>query len=339
MRGDNHHTSTARFAIGLLLVALASVFQRSANAQAVHVVNEHAANRQVCRDGRCFLVRDRDLGTGVVISRGESVSHVLTAAHVVRAQSRAVTVEGWPARVVAADSQADVALLEVSARFDRCASICVPNANQPTAITVVGLGGNARQDFNGRMVSATQLDVVVRDGDSGSPVYLAGDRNDVVVGLVSAVGDSYTRIVPAQTLERFVSQVCPQCVCPPSSQLPLVPIPLARLPPMTFAGDVPDAEKTARIRSLESKLLAMESQLSELRKAMTTSEAFRRERGPAGPTGPPGNDGRDGKDAKLLPITVQLEVVDDEGKVISSDQETYQPGEPIKLRFKAVTVK
>ncbi len=326
--------------IGLILWL--AVLQSAASAQVVRVINEHAQTRQMCDQGRCYLQRLRDLGTGVVIACGSETepAYVLTAAHVVRERSRSLTVSGpdggqiFAAFVVSVDTAADVALLRVDqATFSACVQICVP-AGRPT-VTVLGLSGQQPHIERATLLDASRVNCVMRDGDSGGPVLLDGQ----CVGLVSAVSDNYTRIVPAQTLERFVSRVCPQCVCHPGRQQPLVPIPADRVPfSSSLAGDVPDAEKAARIRSLESRLAVIEARFSEPSRAATASEAYHRDRGPAGPAGPPGKDGRDGKDAFLKPVVVQLDVVDDRGKVLSSDRETFQPGEPIKLRFRAVRV-
>ncbi len=328
--------------IGLLLCLIS--LSSTASAQVVRVVNEHAQARQVCRDGFCTVQRLRDLGTGVVISCGSDSepAYVLTAAHVVKSPSRAITVSGpedqiaHPASIAGIDHAADVALLRVDrAIFSDCAPLCVPSGRP--AVTVVGLSGNHPHVQRATLLEASRVNCVMRDGDSGGPVLLDGH----CVGLVSAVTENYTRIVPAQTLEHFVSRVCPQCSCKPNIKRPLVPVPVPvdRVPLVSsLAGDVPDAEKAARIRSLESRLAVIEARFSEPSRAATASEAYHRDRGPAGPPGPPGKDGRDGRHAELKPIVVQLDVVDDQGQVLSSDRETFPPGEPIKLRFRAVRV-
>lgn len=326
--------------IGLLLCLIS--LGSTASAQVVRVVNEHAQARQVCRDGFCTVQRFRDLGTGVVIScgSGSEPAYVLTAAHVVKSPSRAITVSGpddpiaYTASIAGIDHAADVALLRVDrAIFSDCVPLCVPGGRP--AVTVIGLSGNQPHVQRATLLEASRVNCVMRDGDSGGPVLLDGQ----CVGLVSAVGENYTRIVPAQTLEHFVSRVCPQCSCQPTIKQPLVPVPVDRVPFVSsLAGDVPDAEKAARIRSLESRLAVIEARFSEPSRAATASEAYHRDRGPAGPPGPPGKDGRDGRNADLKPIVVQLDVVDDQGQILSSDRETFPPGEPIKLRFRAVRV-
>lgn len=285
---------------------------------------EVTSTRQDCSvPGYCRMVRVHGRGTGTVVCTDRSGSTVLTAAHIVRG-AQSVTVYNRPARVLAVDDKLefgrDIALLHVPGLHGlRPIPVATTSLTAGRTVRLWGFGSESQRGyFDAPALSDAWVKAVAREGDSGGPVVADG----AIVGVINGVSnDGQTVITPCHHVREFILRCRPECA--PSS-LPVVPLAAAPPPPIELPGDIPDREKVRRIESLEREVATLRKQLAESASGKPGPPGPQGERGPAGPAG---------KDASARPLQVRLDVVDDSGKVIASDTETYQPGQPIVLRF------
>jgi len=170
---------------------------------------------------------DDGYGSGVAVASDATGTQILTVEHVIEdARNLRVTLDdrrSVPARVVAADANADLALVRIDvpnrpvARLGRSAGI--------EAGTAIGLAGypipDAFQDeklgmrisvYSGRVSSirndALELDLPVIPGESGGPIFDARTGN--VVALAESRFDDERAIgfgVPIEDAERFLAAV------------------------------------------------------------------------------------------------------------------------------------
>lgn len=288
---------------------------------------EVTSTRQDCSvPGYCRMIRVNGRGTGTVVCADRSGSTVLTAAHVVRG-AQSVTVYDRPARVLAVDdrlaSGRDIALLHVPGLHGlRPIPVATTSITAGRTVRLWGFGSESERGyFDAPALSDAWVKAVAREGDSGGPVVADG----AIVGVINGVSnDGQTVITPCHHVREFILRCRPECV---PSPLPVAPLAAAPPPPIELPGDIPDREKVRRIESLEREVATLRKQLAESVSGKFGPPGPQGERGPQGPAGPPG------KDASARPLQVRLDVVDDSGKVVASDTETYQPGQPIVLRF------
>lgn len=304
--------------IALCMLACDSL---KASAQIIRVTVE----RSDCSDGR-YCRRVRECGSGVVISADKQRAYALTAAHVVKHAGNVRVQESAAAKVIARDDDSDVAVIEIGGRYEgKVASLGV--AQTGSAVHLCGYGGGELARADGLLSSPQWITATAREGDSGGPVF--DSRTSQVVGIAIGVHKSgQTLIVPSVTLHSFVARHCPQSI-EAATRNP----PQQRQSQIT-ASDIPDREKTARIAALESRLAAAESLISRLQqqdgKTVSGPPGIPGRDGKPGPVGPPG------KDAALLPLTITLNTLADDGKIVGSVTKTYQPGEPVVLNFKPI---
>ncbi len=129
----------------------------------------------------------RDLGAGVVVAAGL----VATAAHVVDGPRREVTVDGRPARVVAADARTDLALLmaDVDGPPAALADAAPPDATvrnpagdiPVTVLRAITLVVNDTTNGERHERSVLTISPSVPEGTSGAPVV---DEAGRVLGIV-----------------------------------------------------------------------------------------------------------------------------------------------------------
>lgn len=323
-----------------LLLIVGTLHCSTAVCQVVRVTNENARLTQRCFNGVCTQSRMTDHGTGVVVCREAGRSYVLTAAHVVREPSRDLRVHQQPAKIVAADQRLDVALLEVSHEFSRCADIgCADNGS---SVTLFGYGGtDALGHGNGTLLDANRVNIVARDGDSGGAVV----SNGQLVGLISAVGSDYTRCVSGTTLQSFVSLHLPGCsygshgrpAPRPEPGTVAILMPTAPTPPrelLPSVRDIPDVEKVRRIVALEAEVAGLKLKIASISSGDRGTPGRDGSHGKDGINGRNGVDGTNGKDAVLKPLVVRLDHVGPDGTITKGSSETYAPGETVVIRYR-----
>ena len=146
---------------------------------------------------------DDAYGTGVVIASGRWGSRILTVEHVIhdarRLRACVAGKNGVPARVVASDEKADLALVDVTTPDLPAATLGTTRGLEPgTAVGVAGFPipdafedehlGRTVSVYAGRVASirkgALELDVPIVPGESGGPVF------DVETGEVIGIAES-----------------------------------------------------------------------------------------------------------------------------------------------------
>jgi hypothetical protein len=156
----------------------------------------------------------------------------------------------------------------------------------------------------------------------------------------------------------------PECRCDPVigykggpwllSWLPRIHVPVRSVQPIPQSNDVlvppipsnyrdvSDAEKTDRIKYLESAVATLQKRLDNLKLAPSINgekgdQGFDGRDGKDGINGKDGTNGKDGIDDR--PIAVQIIAVSPDGKETVIASESYPRGQPIKLRFKESYIK
>jgi putative sterol carrier protein len=217
-------------------------------------------------------------GTGIVVSRDRGFSYVATVAHTFKSAER-VYVHGTPATIVARkyDDNNDLAILKVKQLTNQTlypVSLVDPKFGDDVALHGLGAGDKfGRGDYSfkrTKLTSSTHADIPSRHGDSGGPIF--NSRREVC-GLIATTDDRDTGFIPASRLRAFIAD----CRCVPNTK--------AKAPPPP-REDIPDKEKTDRIRDLEEQLAALKKQIESL----------------APTNGQDGRPGKDGKDAEAFTL-------------------------------------
>jgi len=345
----------------LLLVGFFIVcWSSTANAQIVKVVS------QTCVNGSCV----RDYATGTVVAQENGLSYVLTVGHVVRT-AQYVWVGEQPAKIAGYADRNGIDLAMLTASNISVVSSLMPVSKQELStglsVSVTKSGSETYTLSSENPGWLRQLGPVDRSMLSGSPVHHDRTQYGVVSGITN---DHKIRYTPATTVFAFCQQFCVPCrnQAPPiMGSLHLLPRKPQGVPPPPDTGkDVPDAEKTTRIRNLESDVRALKSLLSELQAAKVLVPSEKGERGSDGKQGPPGEAGPPGpagsfsgsfeiytKDSQgtesvlqtgvvksgaplriyIPPNRVKIISVAPDGTETVIASEVFRPDTPIKLRF------
>ena len=324
----------------ILLPLIVLLLCNDAAGQLVQIKNEHAATRQVCNNGICTLVRDTDYGSGVIVGTDERTTFVLTAAHVIKDKSRSLTAQGKPAIVVSRDDENDIAVLRVHHVWpDGQVIEFGDDLESGEQVQRHGFGTGQARAYESRAVSARYITGTAVNGDSGGGVV---DSDHKLRGIITHItDDGQTRLAPVSACRQFVIGCVPHITLRPlivglPGQRTRPPHRLLPSPPdEDRAPDVPDIEKTSRIRELER-------QIAEIQKQLASVQA---KSGPPGPPGKDGTNGRDGADGKTgrdldaLPIDVQIVSVSASGVETLIAKESYPRGHPIRLVFREEWIK
>ncbi len=169
---------------------------------------------------------DDAYGTGVVIASGRWGSRILTVEHVIhdarRLRACVAGKNGVPARVVASDEKADLALVDVTTPDLPAATLGTTRGLEPgTAVGVAGFPipdafedeglGVATSVYAGRISSlrkdSVELDLPVIPGESGGPVFEA--QSGVVVALAESRFDEEKAIgfgIPIDDATKFIAE-------------------------------------------------------------------------------------------------------------------------------------
>jgi S1-C subfamily serine protease len=182
---------------------------------------------------------DDAFGSGFIVASGDWGSEILTAQHVIdQARNLKATVrerDKVPARVLAGDAKEDLALLAIDVPNLPAARLAASSSVDPG--TPIGIAGypipDAFQDeglgirtsvFSGRLSSvrkdALELDVPVIPGESGGPVFEAGNAR--VIGVAQSRFDEERAIgfaVPIEDARRFLCAHSKRFATPENCQL------------------------------------------------------------------------------------------------------------------------
>jgi hypothetical protein len=255
-------------------------------------------------------------GTGIVIARANGFSYVVTTAHTFGQKDENPSVHGLPATILARkyDQSNDLAVLRCKQLSTHpLNSIAKADPKAGDSVTLYGLGSGNKYgvgDWSQKTATVdgvSSINTPSRHGDSGGPV-MNGKRE--VCGLIATTTDRTTGFIPASRITRFLAD----CRCVP---LPQAAPKHAPPPPI----DIPDRQKTERIRELEQRLANLETKIAGIK------------------NGRDGADGKNGKDATIdydalaAAIAKRLpkrRIVLTEGNKIIDD-ESYDLDEPIVL--------
>lgn len=294
--------------------------------------------------------------SGTVVSRGVKYAAIVSAAHCVAGRiggkATFVNADGstFQAELIAFDRKADLSLFRGPA--DKVLGHSWIPRTMPKASKWDAVGYTSGGAIQYKTIQPYRGHYYVRSGpfaggDSGGGIFADG----ALVGVISASGDSdrfrngvevkkYNKYLYAgcshSALVAFITRHAGQLTqcgpngCPPGRSYPYrqspnfnpntpnIPIVL----PRDNRRDVPDTEKTARIKALEDAIAGLRKQIDGIKVAPGIDGADGKpgppgpagRDGAAGPAGPAGKDGRDGKDGK--PGTVSIVIEDSNGKVL-----------------------
>lgn len=236
-------------------IVLAGLFCSVADAQIVRI--QTVFNK--CENGQCREFTSQ--ATGIVIHRDNGFSYVATAGHTFGNKGEIVSVHNTPAVLLAwkyADGD-DFAVLRCrqlskSTLFGLAGS----DPAKGSAVALHGLGRGdkfGRGDYSIKKASVTGSGVASvpsRQGDSGGPLI---DSAGKICGLISTTTANTTGFVPVSRLRAWLGR----CACMPGWR-GAAPEP----PAEDIVEDIPDTEKTDRIRDLERQLAEMRKQLDAI---------------------------------------------------------------------------
>lgn len=307
-----------RVLTGLLIAAMwptlsaASVVKLS-----VEYIERKCLQNSFCRQSQ--RVRMKETFTGVVVGNVDGSSIILTCGHYRTPSTRYVLFDDrrYQAHELHRHWEkngTDWAAWSVPVKLTP-----TPLGNSPAAGQVAWFYGFPRDrpaalERSVRVRSGSWFDVTsgqVDHGDSGAPVGMKGTVQGIVSGFGRHQGEGYYTPIGLirPTLAKWLK---------PQTK-PTPPI----------STDVED-----RVAALERRSATLLNQQESIVAALTRLN----ERLDKVKDGRPGPPDRDGKDGRNYPITIQTIAVSPDGTETVVDEESYQPGEVIKLRFRTVSI-
>lgn len=354
----NHHR--------VILTAICLLLPAIVRADVADSVLQIEATAPHCVPGGCVLATDQ--GSAVLIGDRDGLPVAVTCYHCIKSYHLAVqgtarlrlrtATANHPATLIAIWPDADLALVTAAGPGDLPEPAEIIETTSAANVELIGFPAGRFCRLKARIKARSRRGELIADqpaaqGQSGGGLFAGQQLAGIVWGTMpdSSVATSGQQVAHFARLFKVRVKVRTRGIVPPApppaSSL-VGPAPESPMQnPGADASGSPSVPGEPRNPWYPDPVL---NQLKTLTDRLTAIEAKVGQPGPAGPPGPTGPPGKDAPQnnadsgqlsglAKRLAAlesrgqTVQL--IDESGKVIS--EQTYAPGQPIKLQFNQVT--